>query len=301
MKDMNLNNKIATIFVFNIVIVLIASIMLTNCNKIENTPDIKKENKSDIEAFKVTNADNKLVFNTRADYEEAIDYLAHKGDAFLPIWEEEIGFNSARKIEEENENNEFELDPLFATLLNEDYVIQIGDNIFKIDLENETVLVLKASEYSNLESFNSANVMSFTTSDNVLDILEGIELPDSERGGCPSAKIGPLYWTVYGGHVEYKIVYQKAGIYFSLQSKIKKNFYGGSAYISLSVQPSCWYKPKNRSTQNIPASSQGGYGREYNIRPYQSMRRLDGYRFEVFYYANDSGYGPYSQTLLISC
>lgn len=217
------------------------------------------------------------------------------------MFEKSIGFQSKRSVLNQKEREAINIeDELLATLINPQGIIQIGDSIFEIDALNETVSVYQASETRD----KKIETQTFSTSDDVFDRLDGIEAVYT-KSACPSYKEKIKNWAVWGGNVECKVVYQKAGIYFSLQSKIKKDHWGGSAYISLTCPSGSSYT-QNRSgasQQSIPYNSQGGYEREYNYRPYSSTRGLKQYYFSINFACDDSvsGYGPYYTTLTINC
>jgi hypothetical protein len=79
-------------------------------------------------------------------------------------------------------------------------------------------------------------ISEYSTSDDVLDILSADF--NATEGNCPGEKLGFYYWNTSDGQVMYKTVYQKAGIYFSLQAKIKKDHWGGAEYLSISTYDS---------------------------------------------------------------
>ncbi len=306
MNNLYNNNKNAIKSVIYLVLFFGIILTATNCRKNTETNKLSDKKSTEI-SLNVSVVDNRLVFNTREDYENAINYLSKKGDEYFPVWEKEIGFTSERKIEQEKENRESEFDALFATLLNPEHLIQIGNYIFKIDMKNENVYVLNKEDYSNDESFSSNNTIIYSTHDNVLDLLE----THSNSGGgresfCDPQKEGYYYWNTSGGQVMYKIVYQSAGIYHSLQAKIKKDHWGGAEYISLSTDDlngPCFARYKNHCDNY--KDSDGGYDREYELRPYQSTRRLTAFRWRIYFYMRDYGITPgsagQSQTLEILC
>lgn len=300
------NNKIAVKSVIYLVLFFGIMLTTTNCKKSTETTKLSN-NKSIAINSDVIVVDNRLVFNTREDYENTIAYLSKKGDSYFPVWEKEIGFTSERKIEQEQKNKESEFDALFATLLNPERIIQIGNHVFKVDMKKEKVYVLNKTEYSNSESFKTRKYSSYSIYDNVLDVLEGADTQNPESGNfCDPQKEGYYYWNSSAGQVMYKIVYQSAGIYHSLLAKIKKDHWGGPEYISLSTDDlngPCFARYKNHCDNY--KDSDGGYDREYELRPYQSTRRLTAFRWRIYFimidYGNNTGPVAHSQTLEILC
>lgn len=270
---------------------LVASFLFNACEKEKpgsNSPHIPQQD------FLVNVRNNTLVFPSVTDYEKAIFYLAKIGDENFDRWEQSIGFKSMRS--EIGLNNDTLIkDALLATLINKDYTVAIEDFNFVLDLKTEQVKVTPCN--NNLKS--ASDTMFFSTQTNVID---RVFYPDAfesiEEDVVKSAmedKEGPYYWDVSSGQkVEFKVVYQAAGIYFSLQSKIKhQNHIGCDGWIQIGfqVQSGCYYKAKNEKSRDIAEYGDGGYCREYNYRPYQAMKRLDAYRFYVLFYYNDFMYG----------
>lgn len=204
-------------------------------------------------------------------------------------------------------------DVILSLLLNPVGLIQINGYVFKVDLSNEDILTyaLTSNAQLNAEKITdltngiiSQGILEFVTDDDVLDILtEGKKSIDGVTG-CPGTKLGYYYWNTSGGQVMYKTVYQKAGIYFSLQAKIKKDHYGGAEYISLSTNDDANFGGtnfwKHKKSCNTFFDSDGGYGREYNIRTYNGTRGLTDYLFTTDFYCSDNG-TPHSQTLRLYC
>lgn len=99
----------------------------------------------------------------------------------------------------------------------------------------------------------------------------------------------------------YKIkhVYQKAGVYYSLQCKIKRT---DNVDVDLKLAVSYKYKPKNRS-QVTGSISLAAFGREINFRPYQGTRCLVSFALNTTAYYKEVGQLGYSSIALdpISC
>lgn len=274
-----------------IMFLIFSSNLFTGCKKDVLVSNDDLQPIMTFENIKVKVLEDRLYFENRADYAEAIEILSNIEESTFDLFEKSIGFQSMRTVLNQKEREAINIeDELLATLLNPQGIIQIAENIFEIDALNEIVTV-----YSAPETREKNGKRTFSTNDDVFDRLDGIEALYT-KSGCPSYKEKVKNWAVWGGNVECKVVYQKAGIYFSLQSKIKKDHWGGSAYISLTCPSGSSYT-QNRSgasQQSIPSNSQGGYGRVYNYRPYSSMRGLKQYYFSVNFYCDDSvsGYGP---------
>ena len=99
----------------------------------------------------------------------------------------------------------------------------------------------------------------------------------------------------------YKIkhVYQKAGVYYSLQCKIKRT---DNVAVDLKLDVSYKYKPKNHS-EVTGSISLGAFSRELNFRPYQGTRCLVSFTLNTTAYYKEAGQLGYTSIPLdpISC
>lgn len=288
---------------------MISLIALSGCKKDTNLltkDDLHKED------YKLSIADSRLIFTTLAEYEKRIEEMSAQNDdelislaandSFISMYEFDVSINDP--------SNQPEYDIILGLLLNPQGVIQIENYVFKINLATETALVyqLTSNEVANQEKVTelynnnkSAGISEYSTNDDLLDLLDGTF--EEGKRNCSSEKIDD-YWDTFSGRVMYKIVYQKAGIYFSLQSKIKKDHLGGTEYLSISTNDdpyvggeNFWKNKKNCDTW---FKYDSGYDREYNIRPYSSGRALTDYLFSINFYCSDYGM-PFAQTLTLNC
>ena len=267
----------------------------------------EKETSGEINEKKIEVHDGILSFATVKDYENTIDYLAELGDDNFSDWEEKLSFVSMRATFDEATLAKKGIeDVLLATLLNPEGLIQIAGNIYKLDIPNEVVYAVPASDYVK-GFYTKKGVRTFDVDSDILDIVAG-GITDGEKGKyCPSAKEGPKYWYPNGFTIKYKVVYQKAGFYYSLQAKIKR--IGGADFntflIGLGTDDGSnfWRNRKSKGDENFSCSKQG-YDRTYNCRPYHKGRRLTSYRFGVNFWGYDdySGSGNgWADHLIISC
>ncbi len=245
--------------------------------------------------FSVEN--NRLAFESEEEFQKCIDFLATLGDGNFPAFEKEIGFDSYRKkYENSGEWAENLEDDLFATLLNPQGIVQVGQYIFQIDFENEKVI---ATEDNGASLKSTSTPLEFNLEDDVFALLNGE--PQLKRSGCSRCKRGYYSFQTSDGTAKYKVVYQKAGIYFSLQAKIKQN---GRANLSLSTdETTCWWKSKKRKGRWDGKASYktGGYGGTYSYRPYAKRRGLKRYHFNVDFYISDSNGNTRSVTVGCKC
>ena len=257
--------------------------------------------------------DNMLYFASVEDYGNTIDYLAQLGDENFADWEDQLSFNSMRKMMTEEEREKIGIeDDLFATLLNPDGMIHIGEYIFQVDVPHEHVFMVRDTEYegsklSSISVFNTkADVRVFSIDDDILGVPEGEEIAIEKSSGCPRQKKG--YYRTYTnyGWVDRKVAYQKAGIYFSIIGKIKQEYAYPRCYISLKT----WdYDGDNYGVKkwsdcdhkiNFNRGWKSGYGSSYSWRPYNSWRGLKKYKWHVQFYYDDDNDG-WMPKLLITC
>ncbi|MFP5471944.1 MAG: hypothetical protein ACLGGV_10155, partial [Bacteroidia bacterium] len=242
--------------------------------------------------------DGRLVFSSRASYEKTIEQLSPLEESELIAWEDNLSFTSMRKemTEEERENIGIE-DELLATLINKHGEIQIGKYIYKIDIPNEKVYAVRENQVENPGNAfeNNAAVKIYSIHDNVLDFVEGDRTPQAKGcDGCPDNKFVDKDVQTKGGasvNVKYKVVYQKAGVYYSLQAKIKREVCNGCIYIGLQWPGKTYsYTKCGSSSSEITGFNQGGTGREYSKRPYSGSSRLKQYNWKVRFSIRDGNW-----------
>ncbi len=122
---------------------------------------------------------------------------------------------------------------ILPEILNEDKIVKIGKHLIKVDLHSETVAVLPVSyedQYDDLvkNNFDNENIMLFSTEDEVLELLENesIGTINAKLMGCDADKADydkddDKSSVRKRKRLVAKVVYQKAGIYFSLLAKGK--------------------------------------------------------------------------------
>lgn len=257
--------------------------------------------------FQVEIKNDMLSFPTREDYDLALEYLGPKNSLEFERWEAKIGFKSLRNTISKSELEQQGIqDDLLATLLNPDGMIEINSNIFQINMQDETVLVLNNTSYDNKKSFKNGKHRIFSTEDNVLDVLEGKELTTSLTGKSRYCGKRKLSWDAPANILEAKIVYQKAGILNSLQSKIqqsKVNIF--NLGLKTNGGGNFWRNKKHSGTIG-PYETSFFVAETKSYRPYYSSRRLKAYRFSMEFRAQDKNYsgtstGMITKVLTIDC
>jgi len=207
------------------------------------------------------------------------------------------------------ESNEF-----LSSILNEDGIEIIGDHYYKVNLGSERVFVLSddfANEIEDLkkEKTTNENLLVFSTNDDVLYLIdEGskgtlngrTELFCRKSGAGEDKDNSFVVEPVYGDYrQDNKVVYQKAGIYFSLQAKTKMQYKSLTGlWVDAGVTNNqvlnyyVKFEPKCRSiSEHSGTRSDDGPSNAFNYRPYESARGLHKYRYE----ADFSGQGFWSR------
>ncbi len=281
------------------VFILSFILLLTSC---DNENLILEKSIFNETNFDVSVENNTLVFPKLEDYENAIEYLSEMDEVELLTWGEMLGFNSLL-YNVDYCDNKYVQDELLGALLNENYEIIIGENKFILDLENEIVNVISNSK---LKFKKEKSHKTYSTESNVIDIIfYGVE--EDESGiiaveKLKKSKKGPYYWQTSGGKLKYKVVYQTAGIYFSLQAKIKHTTkIGCNGWVDYGLElegDNNYYKPRNKSKKKISHYYSYGNCSSYNYRPYSSTRRLTEYNYNVYFFYNDNNTGDYKSTVV---
>ncbi|MBX9851369.1 MAG: hypothetical protein K2X86_06375 [Cytophagaceae bacterium] len=182
--------------------------------------------------------DGRLIFDSKESYENFINDESDNGNARL-AFKTAIKGSSDTLIE----------DDFLAELLNEKNIVQIGSKAYKLDFKEHKVYVLRDVTDANMILLENKDVSSgklgvYSMDDDVLE-EEGEEVNYSatakkkkcKEGGARrckdratlntedeiSVKVntdGSIVTTVLKSSFAGKLVYQKAGIYFSIQSKL---------------------------------------------------------------------------------
>lgn len=191
-------------------------------------------------------------------------------------------------------------------ILNPDGIVQIEDYIIKVDMSNERVLVLNSTDslfYNDLvtNNLNNEKIKLFSTDEDVLDQLANNQSSQRVNGlFCKDNGINKIIDEGYvyfgaGYRLDCKVVYQPSGIYFSLQSKVKKQYQGWTGIWTgqngnLQIKYFCVYKAKCKSQVGpYDGWTNSTVNNELNYRPYESTRGLNKAWFRVQFYDHSSG------------
>lgn len=230
------------------------------------------------------------------------------------------GSTEFTSIEEKTyEQDDSEYDGFLGQLLNEDHIVAIANFLVKVDIENERTLAIDKNApnaYSTLvnNDLTAAGLYIFNTEEDVIEVFEGVErgelnptnyrdwLNGETARRCPGAARHDRKFIEQWSEIKRqscknspadffgqddKTVYQKAGIYFSLQSKIKSRwrcYYGnwaGPLYTAdLKLKGTCKFK-KRCGGEQFRNRDDSHRGKELNWRPYEGSRSLSHYWLDV--------------------
>lgn len=255
--------------------------------------------------------------------ETAYTSFAESHANFLPS-------NSAARVPDPNEDVEDILSsPMLSGMVNDDGIVQIGNYLFKLDYDSSKVYVINIANQGNsyqkllTKTGTGVDVFVFSTDDDILDILEDNNYPVNEgfdgestslfrrcrENGAPERKQKGFETGFYSnckpsdyrdyGKMWLKVVYQKAGFYFSLHLKSILEYWcfngsgvqlqqnatnGANSYIR--------YKPKCRDEVGPYTDDTEITGAILSRRPYESGRGLTKFHYRVqFRYKGDTNFG----------
>lgn len=298
---------------YRIITLLFVTVAFFGCQNEELSNAAIDENTSSIENanaqydFKVEVKNDMLSFATRADFDKALEFLGPLQSEDFAVWEDNLNFVSLRASFTRDELDKRGIfDPLAATLMNPEYMIEIGNHIFVLDTKTETVSVIESSNYTNKLDLSAKNSTQYSVYDDVLDILEGTAQRE-DLATARSCGTMPRYdetFTVNRKRVDTKMRYQRTGWLKSLVANIKREgalFGTDATYLGVKTTGSNYYRTK-KDRRDITFSANAGEGnrREYDVRPYYRSRKLHRYRFQVFFTIIGGGQ-DFSTTVWRSC
>ncbi len=259
-----------------------------------------------------------LSFNTVADFEKA---MASLSSGNLEQWEKYFGFESARKAKDsETLSKEGIEDEYLAAVLSPENVIKVGKWAFRIDVINEIVAVVDASSEKEVARLfdletkltEKEGVMLFSTNDDIFADLEagstGSITSKNERAEvwgwfCKDRRADRkkddehLYYEGGNSNRLYsKVVYQQAGVYFSLLINTEHQWkQAGIAWINgdpnnNSLKYTYYYRYQKRCGDYVSQRSQPAGSYSYVVdnditnRVFQGTQNLKEYEAEATFY-----------------
>ncbi|MDX9881595.1 MAG: hypothetical protein RBS73_05975 [Prolixibacteraceae bacterium] len=202
-------------------------------------------------AFSVEN--NRLVFESEAEYQKCLDFLAQLGDKNFPAFEKAIGFESYRlKYQNDTKKAEVFVDDMYKTILNPEMEIIIGNYLFieKPALKKTFAYKLANNEACTLKSADiSSDPIQFSWNDEVFAILNGEGQLKSSKPSCTTEESQDIYWEFRSDDYGYssqnyhlielhaKLVFQVTGIFKSIISKFKATYWNSHPGDESTYQP----------------------------------------------------------------
>jgi len=205
---------------FFISLITTAIIFLVSCIKEDNN----MQNEIPLNITKISNfivKDNMLIFNSKEDYNLLLHELANIDFDKWDEWEIKNNFFSYRRAK--TIDNNLNVDPLFATILNYEGKVQIDKYIYIVDFTKECIKVVNS--YNFLKSFY--DTLEFKFNDNIIEILysDYPELLKSSSASCDKCKnneieSNEIYYYGNTQNYKYRLKYYRAGIYSSLYIQV---------------------------------------------------------------------------------
>lgn len=123
-------------------------------------------------------------------------------------------------------------DEYFASILNSNLVVQIGDSIIRVSPSKERVYVLPAAnekDYRDLILGNARNkkIRVFSTNE---DVLDAIQAGGTGQPACREAGIGDLHSQAPAGSLTAMAGFLRYGIYFTLFAMVSPHESSGFPY-----------------------------------------------------------------------
>ncbi|MFN6084135.1 MAG: hypothetical protein ACK476_04315, partial [Fluviicola sp.] len=267
--------------VYGTLFLAIVGISIQSCKKDLSRPN-QEELKFDSD-LNIASDGRMLVFKTVEDYEKVVDNPTESiRKTFLSKVSKMNHITHFENMKLQKSNIDIFGDEYISQILNNDWIVQIGDYLYRVNKELGKVFVLPAaniSEYNDLvaENKNNPNIRRFSTDDSVIELAEsGAEgekgLFCSENQASNNDNLDQTYYSAYEPYTnpvansnhQYvrryestcKMNYLKLGIYYNLQAKLEV---------------------KGRVSKS--SSSTGTYG----INSFETLNCIAGIRFSRIY------------------
>ncbi|PHS08580.1 MAG: hypothetical protein COA88_06345 [Kordia sp.] len=243
--------------------------------------------------FKIKSDGNILIFKSVDDYAKVVTNPTDEmRNEFIGKVSNMNHITYAKK-NKNSKNKSLIKDDYFSQILNKDNAVQIGNYIYKVNKENETVFVLPTEfkdQYSDLinENLNNINIQQYSTDDDVISLVESgtsslFERCKEDAAGARNQAKGFLtpgnrLFTMYAN-------YEKFGIYCSASLIVTSSATFGQ-YNRIYIQmENIWHKAKCRGAVGPysqpwwSGGSQNGYSKGFQV--YSGTRRLNGYHLKA--------------------
>lgn len=284
-----------------IVAIYLSILFCISCNKQDVvSPSCDNQNNSSFvlpDSVLVSVDNGCLVFENEANLQTCINFLATLSTEDLDQFEDLLGYSSYRSsviVQSEKVH-----DDLFATLMNSECKIIIGNYILTTNLEDETttvtpiVLNLKSASTGRLD-----NVITLSWTEDAFHVMETGKREVMFKGYCGNTdrkkewedgKGNPGFYS----RLQAKVCFQRVAWYNSIIIKFKLEHADANSlvYDIHYKTEGANYKPRKRSTVYFSRENSArvtASQNEISHRPYNSTRRVDhanvpvDFSFEAF-------------------
>lgn len=259
------------------------------------TTQTTTSNQRTLAQLNVTTANNMLVFRNSDDYEIVV--TTQEADERLVFLNDvrNMEFLSYAEVIQNQPDNDVIKDAFVSQILNQDFIVQIGAFLYKINAVTSKVYVLPVANinrYADLvnENMSNTNIKRYSTADNVIELVENGNMGGRLAGPfCGDTGIGSYHEQTYqvaiipGGAYPYMngyIYFNRFGVYFNLYSEV---FGDGSniAKVAIECDP-IFYKQKCGSATAGPYTTSVGLTWNYaKIQSYQGSKNLNKLYFRA--------------------
>ncbi|MBC7411718.1 MAG: hypothetical protein H7331_04610 [Bacteroidia bacterium] len=204
----------------------------TKSTSVNNT-----NNQRTLTELNVTTANNMLVFKTSADYVNIVEnQLVDERNVFLNDVKN-MDFLSYAEVVALQPNNDVIKDEFVSQILNKDFVVQIGNYLYKLNKVTEYVYVLPVANiamYADLVNENTANpnIKRYTTEQSVIELVENGNAGGKLASICVETGVGqrsdftnmPNGISSAGTPITATLRHSKFGIYFDIVIDASQSF-----------------------------------------------------------------------------
>jgi hypothetical protein len=160
-------------------IILIAAVVIGTAACKKETKDVSQSTIIEQnENFNIHSDGKMLIFESLEAYNKVVDNPTEELRSEFKQTISKMKYTSyAEKLLETKSNDDLIGDDYLASILNDDWIVQIGSYLYRVNKPTESVYVLSAAnsnEYQDLVNENKANIniRKFSTSDNVIELAE---------------------------------------------------------------------------------------------------------------------------------
>lgn len=274
--------------------------------KLEGTKNVNSVNIETYD-FRLRTANNMLVFPSAESYYKAVN---NPEEAIKNSLIDQVARQTDfTRIEEATSLYNLIEDDYFRALLNNNGCIQIGNNIYKISPEKESVFVLTSNRIGSLndlinENIANSDILQYAIEDDVIGMVESNTPPSNAKlfcneSGCGSdEKSGHLNLLNPNNGAECNwmdswVMYKRYGVYFTLKAKCKnrcpsRRMYWHKTPVAYKVKCGSTYYAQYQWDQD--SGGNGSNSWDWNHHFYQGVQPLNGFWLRVVFMAKDAGW-----------